>query len=151
MTAKDKLAKVEIEDRSTSRKAADKSAELIAKDRSYGHRSLVKTWKDQQNADRAMRGRYANILLGVLIVQVFLINVFFAMIGFKVWGFETDKWLAHNFIVTSFLEICSLVLIVSKYLFPPATDKTLDIIGGLDGRTPRSLPRSRGNRTTRRN
>jgi hypothetical protein len=150
MADTDKLAKVKVGSKSTSREAVDKFTELTARDRSYGHRSLVKAWKDQQEADRAMRGKYANILIKVLIGQVILINLFFAIIGFKIWGFETDKWLAHNFILSSFLEICSLVLIVAKYLFPPATDKALDIIGGLNGRSPRSLPRPKGNRTTRR-
>jgi hypothetical protein len=150
MADTDKLDKVKVGRNSTSREAAGKSAERTARDRSYGHRSLVKAWKDQQEADRALRGKYANILIKVLIGQVVLINLFFAIIGFKVWGFETDKWLAHNFILTSFLEICSLVLIVAKYLFPPATDKALDVISGLNGRPPRSLSRSRGSRTTRR-
>ncbi len=132
---------IEIGAQSRSRKDADRTADRVAKDKSYGLRSFVLAWKKQQEADRNMRGKYANRLILVLILQVVLIHLFFALIWFGTWGFKIEPWVAQTFIVTTYLEISSLILIVAKYLFPAPTDKALEVIGRLSNEP--SSPKSK--------
>jgi len=118
--------------------------EIAARDQSF-----VGAWKKQQDADRKMREKYANRLIGVLVIQVILVNLFFGLIGFHAWGFEAERWTAQTFLVTTFLEISSLVLIVAKYLFPAPTDKALEVIAGLNVGAARKQKRRRGTRPGR--
>lgn len=90
------------------------------------HRTIVNAWKQQQDQDRKMRKTYANWLMGAMSVQVAAINVIFVLIGCGILKFE--PWTANTFIMATFAEISALVLLVVKYLFPPTTDRILDLI-----------------------
>jgi len=126
------------------RSAADLAAKKAAADRSFGHRSLVKAWKEQQDADRAMREVYARRLIWLLVGQVVGINAFFLLIGWRVLGFTIEPWTARTFVVTAFLEVASLVLIVAKYLFPTPSDRALEVIGQLNASEARAKSRPAG-------
>jgi len=118
--------------------AAAHAAKKDAADRSFGYRSLVRAWKGQQDADRKMREVYARRLIWLLIGQVIAINVTFLLLGWKVFGFTIEPWTARTFVVTAFLEVASLVLIVAKNLFPPSSNRALELIGRLDAREERT-------------
>lgn len=90
------------------------------------HRTIVNAWKQQQDQDRKMRKTYANLLMGAMSVQVIAINVIFVLIGCGILKFE--PWTTNTFIMATFAEISALVLLVVKYLFPPTTDRILDLI-----------------------
>ena len=73
-----------------------------------------------------MRKRYANWLIGTMSVQVVVINLIFVLIGCGVLKFE--PWTANTFVMATFAEISTLILLVVKYLFPATTDRIIDLI-----------------------
>ena len=95
-------------------------------------RTIINVWKQQQDQDRQMRKRYANWLIGVMIVQVVAINISFVLIGLGLLKFE--PWTVNTFVMATFAEISALVLLVVKYLFPTTTDRILDLIDRFKGR-----------------
>lgn len=100
-----------------------------ARDRSYSHRELVKAFVNQHVDDRAMRRRYAGILIAILIAQIVAINLLVLVLGFgRRLGFDLDPWTARAFVVTVFLEICAFVGVVARYLFTSSSEKILDVI-----------------------
>ena len=146
------LDEPKVDSRPRSKREPRPVEEIAARDQGFGIRSFVAAWKKQQDAGRKMREKYANRLIGVLVFQVLLVNVFFALIGFRVGGFEAERWTAQTFLITTFLEISSLVLIVAKYLFPAPTDKALEVIAGLGlgaVRRPKRRRDARPGRSTR--
>jgi len=136
--------KSQVEIKVRSKRDPRPPEEIAARDRSFGLRSFVAAWKKQQEADRKMREKYASRLIGVLVVQVLLANLFFGLIGFAAWGFRVEPWTAQTFLVTTFLEVSSLVLLVAKYLFPAPTDKALEVISGLNAGMARGRRRRAG-------
>ena len=127
----------------------DHAARKAAADRSFGHRSLVRAWKEQQDADRKMREVYARRLIWLLVGQVAGINAFFLLMGWRVLGFVIEPWTARTFVVTAFLEVASLVLIVAKYLFPPPSDRALEMIGQLNTSEARARSKSAARKTAK--
>ena len=100
-----------------------------ARDRSYSHRELVKAFVLQHADDRAMRRRYAGILLAILVAQLVAIDLLVIVMGFGARiGFDLDPWTARAFVITAFLEICAFVGVVARYLFTSSAEKILDVI-----------------------
>jgi hypothetical protein len=96
------------------------------KDKSHHIRTIIKTWKDQQEQERMMRGRYAFWLMVAMSTQILVANVAFFLIGLGLLTIE--EWTARTFIVSVFAEVASLVLFVVKYLFTPTGDSLLRLI-----------------------
>ncbi len=88
--------------------------------------TIIKSWQEQQSQDRELRKKYANWLMYAMGAQIISINVIFILIGSQVFVFE--EWTAKTFIMAVFAEICALVLLVVKYLFPGTSDKVLELI-----------------------
>jgi hypothetical protein len=107
-----------------------KAREQNLKHRDISLKALVDAWNRQQEQDRETRRNYAKRLLGILIAQIFVINLAFFLMG---WGLlKVQEGTAKTFIISTFLEISSLVLIVVKYLFPVTSDKVLEVIDRLN-------------------
>ena len=100
-----------------------------ARDRSYSHRKLTLAFLAQHADDRAHRGRYARLLIRLLIAQAVFVNLLVVGLGLgpRI-GFDLDPWTARSFVVTVFAEICVLVAIVARYLFAPSFDHILDVL-----------------------
>jgi len=90
------------------------------------HATIISAWKQQQIQDRKMRKKYATWLLIAMSGQILSINLIFLLLGLG--GLKYEPWTANTFIMAVFAEVAALVLLVVKYLFPPSTDKILDLI-----------------------
>src|SRR3989304_711791 len=64
-------------------------------DRSHRLRTIVNTWKDQQDQDRALRKTYAKVLLWILALEVVMATTAFFLIGANV--ISVDTWVANVF------------------------------------------------------
>ena len=112
--------------------AADSDRIEENRERRRHHKTIVSAWRQQQTQDRAMRRTYARWLMTVLSVQLFVIHVCFILIGCGYLKFE--PWTVNVFVAAVFAEISAMVLLIVKYLFPPTTDKILDLIDRFKGR-----------------
>ena len=105
----------------------EKQLERFARESDISHRgTVVEAWKRQQEQDRKTRGYYASCLMWVMVGQIIAINIAFFLMGL---GYlKIPDGTAKTFIITTFVEISALVLTVTKYLFPPSSDRILDLI-----------------------
>ena len=117
---------VTISDLITTEEVANLSRLQDIRERARHHRAIVLAWRRQQDQDRRMRRVYANWLIGAMTVQIIAIHILFVLMGLGTLNVETT--MASTFIVATFAEISALVLLVVKYLFPPTTDRLLDLI-----------------------
>ncbi len=95
-------------------------------ERGKHHRTIINTWKNQQNQDRSMRKLYATWLMIAMSVQIVAINLIFVLIGCSILKFE--PWTANTFVMAVFAEISALALLVVRYLFPATSDRVLELI-----------------------
>jgi hypothetical protein len=112
--------------------AADTERVEESRERRRHHKTIVGAWRQQQTQDRAMRRTYARWLMTVLSAQLIVIHVCFILIGCGYLKFE--PWTVNVFVAAVFAEISAMVLLIVKYLFPPTTDKILDLIDRFKGR-----------------
>ncbi len=88
--------------------------------------TILTLWKEQQDAERNLRRKYANYFIWILAVQLLIINAIFVLIGYKILHYE--QWTANLFIVSVFGEIVGIVLIIVKYLFTSTNKDMIELI-----------------------
>jgi len=91
-----------------------------ATDKSYKIRRLINSWAIQQTQERKLRKLYAQCFIGFLAAQLLFMIVAFFLIGCQVIVLSDMQF--NTFFISSFGEIVSLVLIVTKYLFSKSDD-----------------------------
>jgi hypothetical protein len=78
--------------------------------------------RDLDNASRqediSLKKRYGNGLLIALAIQLLIMNGIFFSVGFS-W-LKYEQWALHLYVSGTLIEIFALVLVVTKYLFPPS-------------------------------
>ncbi len=78
--------------------------------------------RDLENASRqediSLKKRYGNGLLIALAIQLLIMNGIFFCVGFS-W-LKYEQWALHLYVSGTLIEIFALVLVVTKYLFPPS-------------------------------
>lgn len=89
-------------------------------------RALLKEWDLQQKEERDLRRFYAKVLLGGLGFELALVFVAFFLIAARV--LEADKWMTEGFLIGALAQTTSLVLVVTKYLFPDRSSDVLRLI-----------------------
>jgi len=92
----------------------------------YKIKTILSTWKEQQDADREMRKGYAIKLIWILAIQLLIINVDFFLIGLDILSY--DQWVVNIFVASVFSEMAGMVLIIVKYLFVPFGKEMLDLV-----------------------
>jgi len=101
-----------------------------AVDKSNVTRQLLASWSIQQQEERRLRKIYSISFIAILAVQIVILNLLFFLIGIKTLIFTEVQ--INVFFVSVFAEIVSLVLIVTKYLFPRKNqEKVLEILKDL--------------------
>ena len=71
--------------------------------------------EDSKN-DRALKKRYANWFIGILIGQLVIMNFAFVAVGFKWMGFA--RYELELYLAGTLAEVFGIVLIITKNLFP---------------------------------
>lgn len=97
--------------------------------RYYKLETLLETWKQDQKAERWLRGGYAVALLLILLLELGFVATFAVYIG--VGKFNVSPWIANGFILGALGQIITMVNMVMKYLFPAQSTKLLDMIDKL--------------------
>jgi hypothetical protein len=91
-----------------------------ASDKSYRIRRLIQSWAMQQTQERQLRTLYAKWFIYLLAAQLFFMFLAFFLMGFQFFVISDMQF--NTFFISSFGEIVSLVLIVTKYLFSRSDD-----------------------------
>ncbi len=94
-----------------------------ADDRSHKLHILLSSWSEQQSQERKLRKIYAICFVILLCLQIVMMAVAFYLIG--IGKFNITETQFNVFFVSIFGEIVSLVLIITKYLFPKDGDRKL--------------------------
>jgi hypothetical protein len=94
-----------------------------ANDKSAVTKQLLTSWAAQQNEERKLRKIYAISIIVVLSLQVVMLNILFILLGNGSLSFSDTQ--INVFFISVFVEIVSLILIVTKYLFPKKTDSDI--------------------------
>jgi hypothetical protein len=108
-----------------------KDIDAYSKYQDIGHKekkldTVLKAWTAQEDEYRKARKRYANCILGALLVQGIVVNVAFFLIGNK--KIEVDPWVANSFILGVFAEMATLSLVVFKYFFPSSPSSLVSLV-----------------------
>ena len=91
--------------------------------------SIINEWREQQSADRKLRQKYSNWLLGVFLAQILTFTAIFWLASFKIVVIETSQltyWLGALVI-----EIIGLVSIIATGLFKNTTEELYKLISSL--------------------
>lgn len=101
-----------------------------ASDKSHKLHKVLTSWSIQQSQERKLRRTYALCFIGFLGLQLVTLNIAFFLVGAHVISITEPQF--NVLFVSTFGEIISLVLIVTKYLFPAKTDiKASDLLKDL--------------------
>lgn len=87
---------------------------------------IVELFKEKIEGDNKLKGRYAKILIWILIVQLFILNIFFFLKGIGILNYTDSTF--NIFITGGIAEIFILVKIIVKYLFNDNLYDSLNII-----------------------
>jgi len=93
-------------------------------DESYKIKVIIDAWKEQQEADRKLRDKYALWLIIFLGFQLIFISVLMVFIGLA--KLEYDQWLIKIFISSVFAEIVGMVYVIVRYLFTPTNNSEIN-------------------------
>jgi len=97
-------------------------------DESWALRQVVEAWTAQRTLERSLRERYANIVIGTLLVEIVFAGTILLLIGRN--KITIDRWVANIFFAAVFTQIAAGAHAILKYLFPPGyvDDVPLELI-----------------------
>lgn len=87
---------------------------------------IVELFKEKIEGDNNLKGRYAKILIWILVVQLFILNIFFFLKGIGILNYTDSTF--NIFITGGIAEIFVLVKMIVKYLFNDNLSDSLNII-----------------------
>lgn len=88
--------------------------------------TILEIWKEQQNAERTLREKYANWFIWILISQLAVISVVFILVGCSMLKYE--QWTINIFVFSVFGEIVGIVSIIVRYLFTSTSKEMIELI-----------------------
>jgi hypothetical protein len=105
------------------------SAERLQRlaDESWALRKVIEAWTEQRRLERALRKRYANVVLATLLAEIAFAATVLILIGADT--ITLDKWVANVFFAAVFAQIAAGAHAILKYLFPPGyIDDPLELL-----------------------
>jgi hypothetical protein len=95
-------------------------------DKSYRMRSIIETWRGQQELDRRLRKIYATIMVIALFIEIVFSFTVILLIGYE--KIRIDQWVANVFFTAVFAQTAAMIMAIVKYLFPPTNVEFLKLL-----------------------
>ena len=70
----------------------------------------------ERETDLALKKKYANWFIGILMGQLLIMNIIFVFTGLEYLNF--DKWVLQLYMGGTLAEVFGVVYIITKHLFP---------------------------------